>query len=178
MSRMVTAWLTEVDDPDRNFREREALKMRDPAASIEFLRSTGIPISIDVNEVLKFNCQYRFVPSGPFGQPVISDDVGTNLILSQVLKSDRRNAFHAQQLCRRHTSMTRDDYIVVVNQHRIGESKFLDAARNLSNLVFGMCPRVVAIRGQILGRKFYDRKLLANFVCFHACLHDNPRAES
>jgi hypothetical protein len=50
-----------------------------------------------------------------------------------------------QQLCGLDAAMARDDFVVVADQHRVGETKPLDAVGDLSDLLSGMGACVASI---------------------------------
>ena len=63
---------------------------------------------------------------------------------------DARHLDQAQLAGREHAAMPGDDPVVAVEQNRVGETEFPDAAGDLRDLVLGMRPRVAGIGDQRL----------------------------
>jgi hypothetical protein len=87
-------------------------------------------------DVLQLDSKNLSVPPSLLSEPVISQDVGSNLVLGQVFQQDRGYLFNTQQLGRFHTAMASDDSAPPIYQDRIGETKRPHAGSDLANLAF------------------------------------------
>src|ERR1700730_4811566 len=55
-----------------------------------------IEVALNGQQVLKFDCENRRIPTSLLGKPVVSETVGAKLIGSQTFHPNRRHMIHAQ----------------------------------------------------------------------------------
>lgn len=80
-----------------------------------------------------------------FGQPIISNHIGSDLIGRQVLQPNRRDLGDAEELRCRDPAMTRDDRVHLVQQDGVGETEGFNAVGDLPSLSFGMSTGIARI---------------------------------
>src|ERR1019366_8569620 len=114
--------------------------------------------------MLQLNRQNRTVPPSFLGQPVIRQNVGPDLILRQIFQADGRHSAHSQQLCGGDATVAGDNHSRAIYKNRIGEAESADALRDLTNLVFGMGPRVPRVRDKILNFLVDNRQLISRHL--------------
>lgn len=88
--------------------------------------------------MLQFNRENGWFPAGIFCQLIISKNIGSNLIFSEVLQPDGGNFFHPSKLGRFHTAVTGNDSTVRINQYWVGEAKYANTFGYLPYLVLRM----------------------------------------
>src|SRR5580700_9133650 len=99
--------------------------------------------------MLQLNRKNRSVPTSFLGQPVIRQNIGPDLILSQVFQAYSRHTAHAQQLCGFDATVAGDNHFRTIYKNRIGEAESSDALGDLTYLVFGMGARVPRVRNKL-----------------------------
>ena len=91
-------------------------------------------------KLLKLERQKGLIPPGILGEPVVSDNIGTDLSGGEMIDTHGRDIAHPQELRCFDPRMSRNNPVCSVNQDRIDKSKFSDARGNLVDLL-GVCVR-------------------------------------
>jgi hypothetical protein len=104
-----------------------------------------IEIAINFQKMLQFYGEYRCVLTRFLGESVVGNHVCAYLVLCKTFQPDRRDSFHAKQLCRLYAAMAGDYCAFAIDQNWICKTKFLDACSDLSKLVFRMRSGIVGM---------------------------------
>jgi hypothetical protein len=97
------------------------------------------------DEMLKLDLQHLFIPAGVLCKPVIRNNIGPNLIWSQVFEADGRHLCHPEKLCRLHSSVACNDRSGSINQDGINEAESLNTIPQFPNLRLSVSPGVTPI---------------------------------
>jgi hypothetical protein len=102
-------------------------------------------------KLLEFERQKCPIPSGVFGEPVVSNYVRPDLSGRQVVDSHSRDIAHPKELCRFDSAVSGDYSIGGVDQDRIDKSEFCDARGDLPDLPSSMRPWFLCPRLELAG---------------------------
>jgi hypothetical protein len=91
----------------------------------------------------QFDGKYAAIPAGVEGELVVGQRVGLALCRIEARQAKRRDGFQAQKLSGPQAAMPGDDFVLIVDEDRIGEAEPGDAVGNLPDLFFGMCAGIV-----------------------------------
>ncbi len=86
-------------------------------------------------QVAQFVGQHLCIPAGIQGDTVVRQDVRAALGVAEMRKTYAGDRFQLQAAGRQDSPVSGDDAVVCVNQNRIVESEFLNAAGNLRHLL-------------------------------------------
>ena len=102
----------------------------------------GVEIELEFAQVVELQGEEFLVPAGVLGQLVVGQDVGTPLQFGHVGQPDNRHRLEPQEFGRRDPAVAGQDSALIVDQHRVGEAKLLDAPGDLADLPVGVLARI------------------------------------
>ena len=100
--------------------------------------------------MLKLDGKNRIVPTSFLSQLVVGQNVGSDLIVGQIVQAYGRNLLDRQEFRGLDATMAGDNHPRAIDQNGIGEAELAHAVCDLTNLALGMGSRVSRVGDQIL----------------------------
>ena len=85
-----------------------------------------IEVQLQLREIPELKRQQLTVPTGGLRNPVVGDDIGPDVRLAHLAKTDRRDLFQSEPARRKQAAMAGHDAVVLIDKHRIGEAEMPD----------------------------------------------------
>jgi hypothetical protein len=118
--------------------------------------SSKVEVEALVPEPRQLLRQQLLAPSRLEGELVVRDQVRPLLGLAQVLEPDHRDLGEAQLARCEQPTVARQNAGVLVDQDRVGSTKFDHRRRDLVHLRVAVCARVALVRPQLVDRPELD----------------------
>jgi len=103
---------------------------------------------LQVRERAQLDGKCAAIPASAEGELVVGKRVGPAFRRIEARQAKRRHVFEAEKLGGLQPAMAGDDFVIVVDEDRIGEAEPGDAVGNLPDLLFGMCAGIARKRPQ------------------------------
>jgi hypothetical protein len=126
-------------------------------------------IEFQVAKKLEFTGEQQKIPVCGFGEPIVCDEIGANLHLSQVVKTNRRHVGEPKQLRGLEPRVPRDHSTDRIDQNWNRESERLNASGDLPNLPSRVFARISLIRSELIDSPVLHLQFCGTILCL--CLH-------
>src|SRR6516164_7624350 len=101
---------------------------------VTHVEASQLDVEVKIDQTLQFNGENFPVPTGFFGEPVISDDVSALVRRREMTEPQGRHLGQPEELCCLDPAMTGNNHVRIIHKHRIVEAESLDAVCDLSDL--------------------------------------------
>ncbi len=119
-------------------------------------KAGDLRIELEIRERTQLDGERATIPAGVEGELIVGQRIGPALRRIEARKAKRRHAFQAQKLSGLQAAMPGDDFVVIVDEDRIGEAEPGDAVGDLPDLLFGMRAGIAGKRPQARDRHRLD----------------------
>jgi hypothetical protein len=111
---------------------------------------------LQIRERTQLDGERATIPAGIEGELVVGQCIGLALRRIEARQAKRRHTFQAQKPSGFQAAMPGDDFVVIVDEDRIGEAEPGDAVGDLPDLLFGMRAGIAGKRLQARDRHRLD----------------------
>jgi hypothetical protein len=119
-----------------------------------------VEVELQAGELLELERETRLVPAGVLGQPVVGQDEGAPLRITQVLQPHRRNLGDPEKLRGLDSGVAGNYRVPRIDQDGDVEAEPPDALGDLPDLLLRMGAGVARIRTEVVQRSVLDLEAL------------------